>query len=39
MELNDVEYATYKKSIQEQRLNEREVEVADTKEDIWEVLG
>jgi len=39
MEINDVEYATYKKAIQEQRLNEREVEVADTKEDIWEVLG
>lgn len=36
--LNDVEYAIYKKAIQEQRVNEREVEVIDTKEDIWEVL-
>jgi len=38
MEINDVEYATYEKAIQEQRVNEREVEVVDTKEDIWEVL-
>ena len=32
--LNDVEYAIYKKAIQEQRVNEIEVEVVDTKEDI-----
>lgn len=37
--ISDVEYATYKKAIQEQRLNEREVEVAETKDNIWEVLG
>ena len=37
--INDVEYATYKKAIQEQRVNEREVEVVETKDNIWEVLG
>jgi len=36
--INDVEYATYKKAIQEQRVNEREVEVVENKESLTEVL-
>lgn len=37
--INDVEQATYKKAIEELRVNEREVEGSNIKIDLAEVLG